>query len=593
MLGYNAPALSAQYLALYQSSVAASWLGELTVKALSSPTKSEISAHVNQLKQAYESNSYQLYGQCFEELFKKNSCWKRTLVFENHHDLLRDIEGSQHFLILQHSPCKRYLYSALLQGAKSSGKTTADHPVMAISRHQVNYEALGSIRIAFEDYKAKNHRYMMKLIHYYKLKMQATRRTFLMDKLEVTDDTSIDTSVEDDVQEERKKLDTYFYKIIAQLWDYLKPAVDAFNTDYKLCDMDSNLVLLPDLFLQELPLNALPIGCMGNMKSSTLDFSIQTYYHRLQSYAVAKAAENGGEGDKGKARGKTPTGSARGERKIVSIDKRIQSDKIPLVTPMLDMNNFKYLVNTDSSLSGETSITEEFGEMLKNTQTKTHKWTGNFVVNSECSPVEVQELIKSSSGFLYTGIGKLLALVPVDMLMCLNMTQSHLHIVSDKAISAFSLKNEMSCDEKKNGEMLGLEQPLQLAGILYLNGSVLSLINQLENSCDDNISMVKSILQVAAENEVSVGTALHMVRYPPPPPPPGELNPPITPTKNKAKTAKGKPDTASIPASIPDLNLTMPDVIDTKIFNMTAFGVPGVGFGEVGAPAGRKSGQKK
>ena len=594
MLGYNAPALSAQYLSLYQSSVAAAWLGGLTLKALSSPTKSEISAHVNQLKKAYESNSYQLYGQCFEELFKKNSCWKKTLVFENHHDLLKDIEDKQHFLILQHSPCKRYLYSSLLQGSKSGGKSIADNPIMAISRHDVNFESLGSIRKAFEEYKARNHKYMGKLVYYYKLKMQTTRRTFLMDKLEVTDDTSIDTSVEDDVQEERRKLDTFYYKIVAQLWDYLKPAVDAFNMDFKMAEADSNLVLLPDLVLQELPLNALPLGAMGHMKSSTLDFSLQTYYHRLQSYAVTKAAENGGDGDKSKARGKTPTGSARGERKIVSIDKRIQSDKIPLITPMLDMNNFKYLVNTDSHLSGETSITEEFGEMLKNTQNKTHKWTGNFVVNSECSPVEVQELIKSSSGFLYTGIGKLLALVPVDMLMCLNMSQSHLHIVSDRATSTFSLKNEMFTDEQKDEEMLGLEQPLQLAGILYLNGSVLSLINQLENSCDDNISMVKSVLQAAAENEVSVGTALHMVRYPPPPPPPGELQPPVTPTKNKAaKPVKGKPDTASIPASIPELNVVMPDVIDSRMFNMTAFGVPGVLFGEVVPPAGRKSGQKK
>lgn len=588
-LGYNSPHISAQFLALYQSSVTSAWLRKLLKQALHWPSKSEIGSLVVQLERAYESKNYQLYSQCFEELTKTNSSWKKLLVFENHFDLLKEVDEKQYFLILQHSPCKKYLYSALVQGSKTSGKNSLDNPVMKISRTEVSYEKLESVQRMYEAYKANVHKFMIRLVHYFKLETQTEERRILLNPLGVVESGQAVEDLWTSLEEEKAKNNLFYYNIISNLWSYLSPAVQAFNQHFSsITDEECNMVLLADISLQQLPLEALPISKIGALKLFTRDFSLQTFFHRMVSYTHAKNAEAAVAGTEPKKGHKTPTGSAKGERIKNPLEKRLMADKISLLPPVVDSNNFKYIVNDDGGVKcGNLNMTTEVGEMLKVTQTKTARWTGTLITNSQVSPVEVQEILHGSSGFLYCGLGKISGLISSELLTCLNLNRSHVHILADKVTSAHSLRYETKADQDKDKKLLELETSLHVAGLLYLNGSVLTLINSGETNSDSNVKFVCSLVKTAVEGDCSIGNALHLTRFPAPPEPP--LPQPVTPVgKGKAKAAKAKPESTQDQNTRPPLEIKLPESLDPSVYNMAAFGVPHVTLGDPIPNQGKK-----
>ena len=270
------------------------------------------------------------------------------------------------------------------------------------------------------------------------------------------------------------------------------------------------------------------------------------------------------------------------------MEKRLNADKVALIPPVVDSNNFKYLVNDDSGVKcGNLSMTAEIGEMLKVTQAKTARWSGTFITDSQCSPVEVQEILHNSSGFLYCGLGKISGLISSELLTCLNLSDGHVHIISDKVTSAHSLRYETKADQDKDEDLLVLETSLYLAGLLFLNGSVLTLINSDETNSDSNVKFVSSLIKTAVEADCSLGTALYLTRFPPPP----DAVPaqPTTPVgKGKAKPAKAKSDPGQDAGAHIPIEIKMPESLDPTIFNMAAFGVPHLTFSEPIPNQGKK-----
>jgi len=271
------------------------------------------------------------------------------------------------------------------------------------------------------------------------------------------------------------------------------------------------------------------------------------------------------------------------------LEKRLMADKVALLPPVLDSNNFKYMVNDDGGVKcGDSNMTTEIAEMLKVTQAKTARWSGTLITNSQCSPVEVQQILHSSSGFLYCGLGKLSGLISSELLTCLNLTDSHVHIIADKVTSAHSLRYEAKADQDKDKEILALETSLNLAGLFYLNGSVLTLINSDETNSDNNVKFVSSLLKTVVEGEISLGSALYLTRFPPPP----EVAPaaPVTPVGKgaKAKPVKQKSDSGADATPQIPIEITMPESLDPSVFNLAAFGVPHITLGEAVPAAGKK-----
>eukprot|EP00116_Pleurobrachia_bachei_P000791 sb/3461053/ len=499
-LGYSAPNISAQYIMLYQSSQAAVWLKSLLVESLHWPTKSKLGSLVLQLQETYKAGNFHLYGKCFDELVKSNLSWRRLLLFENHLDLLQEMDEKQYFLVLQHSPCNKYLFSSLVQGSKTSGKAPSEH-LTRISRVEVDYGVLESVKRMYEAYQIARHRAMIKLVHFYKHKNQVADRKILLDQLGVSREEVGSENFASVLEEEVGKCDAFYHRIISTLWEYLEPAITPFLADFKgILDPECSVVLLADIVLQELPLEALPLGKIGQVRNLTRDLSLQTFHHRILSYAVTKQLENPVPVDAKKG-AKTPVSSARGERSKKILEKRIFPDKLPLVPTVLDPNNVKYVINSDTTFScGDLSMAEEIGEVLKETAAKTGRWSGTVLSDSQCSTVELQELLTTCSGFVYCGIGSLSSLLPSDLLSCLDLKSCNLHIVCDKVVSGQTLKLETRKGGKESKD--GVLSPLQLAGLLYLGGSVLSLVSLHECSSDKNITFLGSLLKNLVEKDL-------------------------------------------------------------------------------------------
>lgn len=589
-LGFGSPQTSVQYLLLYQSSLVSVWLKSLLKEALHWPTKSEIGSLITQIEQAYQAGNFQLYSQCFEELTKANSAWKRLLVFENHFDLLKEVDDKQYFLVLQHSPCKEFLFSALVQGSKSAGKAVGENQVLKISRCEVSFEKLESLQRMFENYRLNVERYMIKLVQFYKARDQSNERKVVLEQLGVDENNEILTEIECAMKEARENNEQFYRTIVSQLWDYVKDAVEVFVPDLNMIqDQESNFSLLPDNFLQSLPLEALPISKIGNIKQFTRDFSIQSFHHRMLSYTHSKNID-GVPPVESKKPAKTPGpgGSAKGERVKSMLDKRLLTDKIAIQPPAVDTNNFKYILNDDAGLRcGDTDVVNEFGEMLKATQAKTARWAGTVVTDNQCSPMEMQEILTSSSGFIYCGLGKMFTLISSELLSRLNMSSNHLHIIADQVITSHVLRHQTQEKENRGKHLLKLESPLNLAGLLYLSGSILTLVNSVETSSDTNIAFLTNLIKTAVENELPMGPALHLTRYPPPPE--AVSSKPPTPlakgakAKSPKKTDSGQESKVEIP-----MEINIPPSLDPGIYNMVGFGLPHLTLGEGTPVAGKK-----
>ena len=289
-LGYLAPHISVQYLALYQSVTVSQWLSKLIKQAIPTPNTSKVGSLIYQLEAAYETNNQHLYCLCLDELVKNNLCWKRILVFENHVDILKDVDDKRLFLILQHSPCKKYLFSGVMQGFK--GIKASHDPAMTIHRQEVDFESLATIIRMWESYRISLHRYMIKLVALFKFQDQATNRSVMMERLGVENDFKELDGVTKKLEEEKMRLDQFYNKIITDLWNYLCPCIEVFmNIFSKHQDTESHLVLLPDLMLQDLPLEGLPISSIGNLNMLSRDFSLNAHYHRMISYTLSRLGD--------------------------------------------------------------------------------------------------------------------------------------------------------------------------------------------------------------------------------------------------------------------------------------------------------------
>ena len=587
-LGFSSPQSSVQYLCLYQSSLVSVWLRGLLKKALCVPSKSQVGAIVTQMEQAYSAGHYQLYSTCFEQLLKSNSAWKRLLVFENHSELVKEIDEKQYFLVFQHSPCKRFLYSSLLQGTKTAGKTPLENPLTEISRATVDIQKLESISRMFEGYKTNLNRYLVKFVHLLKLETQAEERKALLDQLCVEEGTNGLDDVRAGLEEEREKLSTFYRTIVSELWAYIAPAVEPFKDSFsRILEQDSSFVLLADSLLQILPLEATPLSKIGNVKLYTRDFSLQSHYHRLLTYAHSKNGENPAQVDAKKGT-KTPmAGSARGERTRNLMDKRIFLDKIPLLPPTIDSNNIRYILNEDSRLkAGELKLGDEFAETIKETQNKTSRWSGSILTDSRIGPVEVQEILDSSSGFVYLGTGRLTNLISAEQISCLSSARNHLHIIAEGGASAHGFRHSTAIEGKKDGAIRALETPECLAALLFLTGSVLTVINTTSLTSDSNVRMASTLIRTVSERDTTIGTALYLTRYPPTP----ETSPtPATPVGKgaKGKSSKGKQDGVQ-DGTVVDVSLSLPDELDPDVYCMAGFGVPHVTLSDPLPVAGKK-----
>ena len=152
--------------------------------------------------------------------------------------------------------------------------------------------------------------------------------------------------------------------------------------------------------------------------------------------------------------------------------------------------------------------------------------------------------------------------------------------VADKVMSTSTLNDPPD-------SISALDNPVTLAGILYLNGSVLSILNTDETTSDRSAAFLLSLLQraVTGETATNLGTALHLTRYPVP-----DTPPPATPVgKSKPKTGNktGKQDVGDGELVEP-MVVKMPDSLDPGVFNMVAWGNPHLVLGDTAVPAGKK-----
>ena len=78
-------------------------------------------------------------------------------------------------------------------------------------------------------------------VHYFKLQCQSEERRQLLERLEVEEEECGVEEFSFALEEEKDKLAVAYLAIVTQLWEYLQPAVEAFQKEYKLAQVTINL----------------------------------------------------------------------------------------------------------------------------------------------------------------------------------------------------------------------------------------------------------------------------------------------------------------------------------------------------------------
>ncbi|XP_041116568.1 cilia- and flagella-associated protein 46 [Polyodon spathula] len=537
-LGQFDPVSSGQYLALYQSCRASLTMGDILKEANCDTSSSQLAALLHlqhQLHQTKADGTNTLLKTIEQRLTAISKSYANLSINPQHLNHLNELPPNFKIVILQHSEDRSILYGAFLDRLKTTGKGVQQTGTMVrarVARAAVDPEIFSKLLSRVRLHKKEVMQVLLK--QEYQRSHHAQQRSMLENVLHNTKGAHNEASK---VTKDELTLLSNFSEIVKHLEDYLNPVISQFDfpslrartpsastaesgktkdkdkeekpaADKALpgapADMGECVILLADILLMELPLEALKVLQDDGINAVSRDFSLQLLYNRMQR-------EEGAEGDNKKDAKSAKEPKAKGDQK-----KSIKGVPVNRVLPpnciSVDTHNIKYVVDPYNE-ARETESVSPVHKMRRILETYnqpfTHYWEG--VMDREHSPshAELEQLMNSCSAFIFYGTERFLANFMPSKLVAMNFPECQLVIIFDLVQSSLSFLRQSKLDVEKSALQLLLERPVDTAILLSLTGVRSIMANQWHSTLQQNA--VK--LDIIFENLLKLGqTAGQSVR---------------------------------------------------------------------------------
>nr|XP_029134601.1 cilia- and flagella-associated protein 46 [Labrus bergylta] len=523
--GQSDPAVSGQYLALFQSCCTVATMAHVLSSACSGTSESQLSAllslHRKLLLSQEERPSSMLKG-VEDSLNSLSKTFSHLSINTSHLNILAELPPNLKILLLQHSSDGLELYGAFYELAETpnlKGKTSQAAGTLTCSRVakvSVCPRALLALREQTQSFGQETRLAFFK---------ETCRQTWHAGEevLEISEEHHVFSCKPASEQ----ILTPHFRDLVQGMEDYLKPLLTQFDfscfrrqaaslpvpetTKTKdkeekesAAEPEQYVVLLADRMLLELPLEALPILQEDGLTSVSRDFSLQLLHSRLSREEPQKVESDnkketkGGKGTKGKA-------DQSQAIKAMPLNGVLPSNTFPV-----DTRNFKYVVDTHNEGSFEgSSLSTRMEEIL---QTHGHLWEGFMGSRQTPSLSEMQQLLSRCSAFIYLGMERFMANIPPGKLAALNLSECRMALLFDLLQNKASVVRQKNLDMHKSSEQLALENPLQAALLLSLGGVGCIALNQWHCSLQQNAHRVASVLHNLLKVRLTSGQTVHALR---------------------------------------------------------------------------------
>ncbi|XP_048585353.1 cilia- and flagella-associated protein 46 isoform X2 [Nematostella vectensis] len=536
-IGNHDMSTTAQYLALYQSCYMSHQLEEVLCRAQADPA---VSRQASLIRQRRALSAVDFLTDSTSSVFTSNThhlgdceAWRRLSVMRNHLELTKEFSVTNlQFVVLQHSPDRRFLYGAVLDKGRSSvpsgkpSKQTGSVPVPAkalVTRAEVNAKDLDSLIEMFEHFKADTASELMRQNY---LQQQREQHRQMMGGLK-DDVTQHQISDDWSINNRETQLQSLFQDVVAAVEAYLDPVLTKLQPALNPETISDAVVLLADDQLLRLPLEALTTFMIPRVTSLSRDFSLQFLYHRLH-----QSEDGDGKGDARKG------GAKKNDKKSdkPSTAKSKPSDKkggkelgsaIPKEGPIVDVNGIRYIVdpyNDNADQGSPDSPARVMTEVIAKYKTFAAKWAGTMGTDHLPSVGEFQRLLNESTGFLFYGTERCLGTLPPQMLAPMNISDCQVVFLMDRAQTSQSFQRQGREDSTKSVSELCLERPLETAMLFSMAGAGCVVANAWNCQFEDNKDKINKFFFVLLEEGRTTGQAVRsLIEFPKPPEPEADL----------------------------------------------------------------------
>ncbi|XP_008320424.1 cilia- and flagella-associated protein 46-like [Cynoglossus semilaevis] len=514
-VGPSDPAVTGQYLALFQSCCTVSTAVKVLTSACADTASSQLSALLslrrNLLLSQKETACSMLKGVEFS-LNSISKVFTQMSINPNHLNILSELPPNLKILLLQHSEDGSELYGALYEGNQMSenqkGKTTGALMCSKVVKTSVCPQALLTLR---EQTRAFG---------------QDTRNA-------LSKKNSVENSEKHQKTDTDGKLTSHFSKIIQDTEEYLHPLLTqfdfsflrfqaasqaeleiskpkdkvekgSFNKDKLPVDSGEYLVLLADRKLLDLPLESLLILRGEGVISISRDFSLQLLHSRLNGEELErvesdnKKASRVGKGSKGRA----------DQSQRIKVTPDTPSNTFPV-----DKQNLKYIIEPhNNSSKSETNMAQRISQMMEtHCKELNHLWE-EFKGIKQKSLTDLEQLLCKCSAFIYQGNEQFMAKIPPSKLVSLSLCECRLALLFEQAQNNGSAFGQSNCDMHKRPDQLFLEKHSETALLLSLAGVSCVVLNQWPCSLEENLYNMAMILDHLLRAGWTPGQTLHSLR---------------------------------------------------------------------------------
>ncbi|XP_064320516.1 cilia- and flagella-associated protein 46 isoform X4 [Phalacrocorax carbo] len=510
------PVSTSQFLALHQSCLASMMMKSILLTATSNTSSSQLAAllHLqNHLKQ--NRNTSYLLKNVEQQLTATSMAWRNLCIPVEHFNIMDELPCNFNIIILQHSEDRSNLYSSLIEMPKVSTAQQKGKPAQAMVQAKVSRTPVdpGTFFILLEK------------VHLYKQqKMKSHLKQTVIQNLQESV-SKTDVTPTEKTYDNGHDLTSDLSEILEIMEEYLKPVLSQFDfsgireqstsvsaaesgkikvkeKDPKHARMQGTpmdlgmcVVLLADIFLMELPLEALSTFKEEGISSVSRDFSLQILYNR----AHLAESETEVKTDVEMSKETKPKAHQKKKVKMAPVNRDLPSNCLPV-----DTNNFKYIVDpyNEGREAEALSPSRKLKEILeKYHDLHTLQWEGVIGNVRVPSQAEWEQLLTNCSAFLFYGMERFLSHSLVNRLVSMNIPECHLMILLDLVRSKQSYQRITGSDIHKSCLHIAIERPIETAMLLSLTGVRSVIANQWYTTLQENAER----LEMLSENLLSIG----------------------------------------------------------------------------------------
>lgn len=542
---YDNP-ICTQFLAMYQSCNASIYMQNLLEQSQNNPRSNRLAALLHQRKHLLQndlknnfsnSNIFGCLSHCLQTEWQ---AWKRCQISANHLCFQKEFPPNFYFIILQHSPDKKFLYASFMDKnkvVKSAVSTkqqsgASSSPLTSMQRAgifgcPVNEQDLLQLLEMAQSFKKEAQK------NYIKRSIQLKHQTQCLNMLErlkyCMEDT--DEPIFEPILEVHDWMQDTFMDLIKSMENYLAPVLEpltaALQTVISMQPSSVNahtkehrefLVLLADADLLELPLEALSyFRKYAEILSLSREISLQMFYHRLQPETQPEEPKDGKKKDK-----KPPEPPSRlhpaGMKVSVKKGKSATLDRtLPSWAQPIDTTSFKYIVDPFNECHEDPNYNpvQIFKKAtLQYEQYFTSHWLGLFGSDHIPSPGEWEVYLNNSGSFIFYGPNKLTTHLKPSKLSAFNLSKCLLLCQLDLSENYLSFDRYSHVNAANKDQNFSLESPLQTTILLSLAGVRCVIGNQWTSSMEENANHLQNSMKYLLEEGLSTGETLHHIQTP-------------------------------------------------------------------------------